>query len=133
MASIIDNVEHRVRSPHNIVRRRSAPSPRPPSSAPATRRASKSANFADLETHAVNAPSSVCAHRRSRPFWTLVLRKREAVTVLEPTPGDGFLLGRHEMGGTAGIASGSERRAAAAWGVAANLEEPLLFAALQVH
>ena len=37
--------------------------------------------------------------------------EREAVTVLEPIPGDGFL--SYEMGGTASIASGSGRRAVA--------------------
>ena len=46
--------------------------------------------------------------RSVRPRWgTLVLHKREAVIVLSPIPGDGFLSSRHEIGGTAGIEPGT--------------------------
>jgi hypothetical protein len=53
------NIEHRARSSHNtsgVAARRRLDHHH--------RRASKSANYADLEPHAVNAPSTVRAHRR---------------------------------------------------------------------
>jgi hypothetical protein len=66
------------------------------------RRASKSANYADLEPRAVNAPSTGCAHRQPCPLDTVCCVR--AISRHRSSPHAPVTACRHEMDCTLGFA-----------------------------